>query len=307
MPASFTSSQTVFYRATSGLGNTEIAKGLDEQGVIGSSFFFELYALLSGNAGKLQAGLYDISPNMSIAAIVKKIATGDVAKHKVTILEGWDVIDTANYLEKKKIYTQDEFNTAIQKDYSKEFAFLKGKPKDITLEGFIFPDTYKVPVGISAEDFVRMTLNNFNNRLTSAMRKQITANKKSIFQVVTMASILEKEVPGLTDKKIVAGILWKRIVNGMPLQVDATVNYATGKSDPRVTLADSKVDSRYNTYKYYGLPVGPISSPGAESLIAAINPTKTEYWFYFSASANGKTIYSKTFKEHSAGVSKYLN
>ncbi len=305
VPVSLGSQKTILFQATSGLGNAEIAADLNNQGIISNKMFFQLYAFVSGSASRLQAGLYDISPDMSVAAIVRKIASGDVATNKVTFIEGQTADDLANYLAGKHIYTKAEFNLAIQRDYSKEFAFLKGKPQNVSLEGFLYPDTYYVPVGISAEDFVRMMLNNFNKKLTPDLRRQIAANKKSIFQVVTMASIVEKEVPSSTDKKIVAGILWKRIAGGMPLQVDATVNYATGKHDASVTLADTKIDSSYNTYKYYGLPPGPISNPGLDSILAAINPTTTPYWFWFSA--NGRTFYSQTYGEHSASVDKYLN
>ncbi len=307
VPRDFGASETIFYSAKAGLGGTKIAQDLKDEKIIKSSFWFNAYALLTGQSARLQAGLYDISPSMSIAALVKKMATGDVAKHKIKILEGWDVTDMADYLEEKKFYTREEFNKALKMDFSKEFDFLYSKPKGMGLEGYIFPDTYYVPVESSAKDFLTLALNNFGKKLTPELRKKITADKRSIYQVVTMASILEKEVPTLIDKKMVAGILWKRIVTGMPLQLDSTVNYATGKSDSRVTLADSKIDSRYNTYKYYGLPLGPISNPGLESLMAAINPIKTEYWFYLSASGNGKTIFSKTYEEHTSSISKYLN
>lgn len=306
IPKSFTSKEATLYAAQQGMGDEDIAAELKAQGIIKSNIFFELYVVLSGQHAKLQAGLYDVSPSMSIAAIVHKLVSGDVVKHKITIIEGWDVKDIATYMDKKGFYKSEEFIAAAKKDYSKEFDFLKSKPKNIGLEGYIFPDTYRVPAGVSAEDFIRMTLNNFGRKLTPELRQKIAADKHSIFQVVTMASILEKEVVSLQDKKTVAGILWKRLAAGMPLQVDSTVNYVTGKSDASATLADIKIDSLYNTYKYAGLPLGPISSPGAESLIAAAHPTKSEYWYYLSASGSGKTIFSRTFQEHKAAMSKYL-
>ncbi len=307
VPRDFGNQKTVFYNAQSGLSEAQIAKDLKSQRIISSSFFFKIYALISGNYTKLQAGLYNVSPSMSIADIIYKLARGDVAKNKITILEGWDIQDIAEYLENKNFYSRADFDEAVQTDYSAEFDFLKSKPKNSNLEGYIFPDTYQVPMGFLAEDFLRMTLNNFNKKLTPELRKQITKNKKTIHQVVIMASILEKEVRSLDDKKMVAGVLWKRAGSGMPLQVDATVNYATGKSDARAKLADTKIDSPYNTYKYYGLPIGPISNPGLEALTAAIYPTKSAYWFYLSANGTGKTIFSKTYQEHTSSITKYLN
>ena len=121
-----------------------------------------------------------------------------------------------------------------------------------------------------------------------------------------MASILEKEVVSLHDKKIVAGILWKRIANGVPLQVDSTINYITQKNNASVSVKDTDIDSPYNTYKYSGLPKGPISNPGIDSIMAAIYPTKSQYWYYLSADGTGKTIFSQTLEEHAAAIAKYL-
>jgi len=121
-----------------------------------------------------------------------------------------------------------------------------------------------------------------------------------------MASMIEKEVQTPEDKKMVSGILWKRITEGMPLQVDATVNYITGKHDKGVQIKDTVIDSPYNTYKYYGLPKGPISNPGMDSIQAAIYPQKSVYWYYLSATKTGETIFSKTLEEHNLAISKYL-
>ena len=289
-----------------GASEDEIARELEEKGIITSSLLFRAYLMISGNHSDLQAGLYDFKPSMSVAAIVNKLVKGDIARNKVTIIEGWDLEDIGKYLENKKIYSKKDFLDAANKDYSKEFAFLAGKPKDVGLEGFIFPDTYYVPLIYSPEQFIKLILDNFDKRLTPELRKQIAKDKRTIFGVVTMASILEKEVPSLVDKKIVAGILWKRLTNGMLLQVDSTVNYVTGKSDVRVAYRDLQADSPYNTYKYKGLPKGPISNPGMNSILGAIYPTKSTYWFYLSASLTGQTIFSRTYREHTLSIEKYL-
>ena len=121
-----------------------------------------------------------------------------------------------------------------------------------------------------------------------------------------MASLLEKEVKTLSDKKIVSGILWKRLNADMPLQLDSTVNFATGKSDASCSLKDTQINSPYNTYKCYGLPKGPISNPGIDSILAAIYPKSTDYWYYLSASGTGQTIFSKTLDEQNSAKVKYL-
>ena len=185
-----------------------------------------------------------------------------------------------------------------------QFYFLKDKPEDTSLEGFLFPDTYEISGGINCDDFIITMLSNFERKITPELKNQMQKKEKSVFEIITMASMLEKEVRTLNDKKIASGILWKRIEVGMPLQLDATINYITGKSDPAVAIKDTKIDSPYNTYKYKGLPKGPISNPGMDSIIAAINPEDSPYWFYLS---DGRTIFSKTFEEHTVNKAKYLN
>jgi len=304
IPQNPISHETITYTVPKGWGDVEISKDLENIGIIRSSYFFRFYVVASFKHSDLKAGKYIFSPRMSIYDIAKKLTRGDVIKEKILIYEGWDVEDIGEYLESKKVCLKDDFIVAVSKDYSHEFDFLEDKPKDISLEGFLFPDTYEISEGISCDDFVITMLSNFEKKITPELKNQIQEQRKSVFDIITMASMLEKEVRTLDDKKIVSGILWKRMEAGMPLQIDATVNYVTGKSDAGVAIKDTKIDSPYNTYKYKGLPKGPISNPGMNSIIAAINPKDSPYWFYLS---DGRTIFSKTFGEHTANKAKYLN
>jgi UPF0755 protein len=147
-------------------------------------------------------------------------------------------------------------------------------------------------------------LSNFSKKLNTGLREQIISQKKTVFEIITMASVIEKEVRTMDDKKIVSGIFWKRLETDMALQSCATVNYITGKNDPGVSLKDLEIDSPYNTYKYRGLPKGPISNPGLDSILSAIYPDQSKYWYYLSTST-GKIIFSKTFAEHRAAQAKY--
>lgn len=306
IPKSFSQKPEAAFTIQKGKGSAEIAKELKEQGFIKSNIFFRLYAMVSNKSFKLQAGIYNLSPSMSIASIVKKIATGNVIKNTITIIEGWDAQDIAKYLEVKNIVLEKDFLDAVKKDWSQEYAFFKDKPKTLNIEGYIFPDTYQIARGQSPEEILKTILSHFDKKLTAELRNEIASQKKSIFQIITMASMIEKEVQTSEDKKIVSGILWKRNAQGMPLQVDATVNYVTGKHDRGVSISDTKIDSPYNTYKYYGLPKGPISNPGMDSIEAATYPTESPYWYYISANGTGETIFSKTLEEHNAAVAKYL-
>jgi len=305
MPINPFSSDTITYTAQKGWGDDEIAKDLEKLDIIRSNFFFRFYVVASFQHSRLQAGKYILSPKMSIYDIAKKMAQGDVIKNKLTILEGWDTRDISEYLEKKGVCKKDEFSNLAKENYSNEFEFLKGLPKGVGLEGYLFPDTYEVSEVEDCQDVLKMMLSNFDLKITKEIKDKISQQKKSLFQIVTMASIIEKEVSIQKDKKIVSGILWKRFEAGMPLQVDCTINYITGKSDPGATLKDLKIDSPYNTYKYKGLPKGPISSPGINSIEAAISPTKTAYWYYL-AGYDGATIFSKTLAEHNMARSMYL-
>ena len=305
LPKSFNQPTKAVFFVQKGMNSKEIAIALQKQGLIKNDWFFRLYVIILNQRTKLQAGRYDLSSGMSIATIAQKIALGETIKNTVTIVEGWDVQDMAEYLADKKIYTTNDFIGAT-KSSPKYFDFLQDKPNSVSLEGYLFPDTYEISGSETSQELVLDMINNFDRKLTPDLRVEIKKQKKTIFQIVTMASILEKEVKTLDDKKMVAGILWKRITEGMPLQVDATVNYITRKDHAGALIADTKIDSPYNTYKYYGLPLGPISSPGIDSLVAAIYPTKSNYWFYLSDPKTGKTIFSKTLDEHNHAVAKYL-
>ena len=304
VPINDKSNETIIYTVKKGWGDDQIAEDLQKSGIIRNKNFFSFYVIFTLKHASLKAGDYILSPKMSIQQIAKKMADGDVIRDKVVILEGWDINDIGDYLAKKGACTKADFILLTKKDYSSQFSFLADKPKNLDIEGYLFPDTYEIGKSESCENIISYMLANFDKKLTSELREEIRAQKKSIFDVVVMASLIEKEVRNMDDKKVVSGILWKRLAIDMPLQLDATINYITGKSNPSSTIKDTKIDSPYNTYKYYGLPLGPISNPGLNSITAAIYPKKTNYWYYLS---DGVTHFSETLEQHNAAKAKYLN
>lgn len=306
IPKSWVSSQAIFYTLPRGMSTGEIAADLKERELINNGFLFRAYVFISGQHAKLQAGIYNLSSSMSVAEIARKFVLGDVVKNNITIIEGWNIKNISQYLESKNFSSQKDFLSLTERDWSQDFDFLEDKPKKLSLEGYIFPDTYEMYDGQTAKELLRNILLNFDKKITPDLRKEIGAQHKSVFQIITMASMLEKEVISLDDKKMVAGILWKRMESGMPLQVDATINYITNKNTTAIQARDKVIDSHYNTYKYYGLPKGPISNPGMDSILAAIYPKKSDYWYYLSADHTGETIFSKTLQEHSAAIAKYV-
>ncbi len=278
-PVSPDSDKTVIFLVKKGEGAKEISIDLKEQGLIRYGSFFKIYALVQGQAEKLKAGEYELSPGMNVPEIVNKLASGDRIKKMITIIEGWTVKDIANYLEVEEL--------------------------DPSLEGYLFPDTYEISPEDGIEEIVEKMLDNFDKKLTSELREEISSQGKTVHEIVIMASLFEKEVRTFEDKKIVAGILWKRLESNMPLQVDATIIYITGKKTTKILKEELRIDSPYNTYKYKGLPLGPISNPGLESILAAIYPQESQYLYYLST-PEGETIFSRTLKEHNTAKAKYL-
>ncbi|KKP33262.1 MAG: hypothetical protein A2312_00450 [Candidatus Staskawiczbacteria bacterium RIFOXYB2_FULL_32_9] len=305
IPNDLFTGKIINYKAERGLGDDEIAVELQKQDIIKSNLFFRFYVIFSGNHGKIQAGNYVLGSNMSVAQIVEKFVLGDVIKDEITIIEGWNLNDIQNYLFEKKVCNKEDFLEIVARDFSNEFIFLEDKPKNVDLEGYIFPDTYEILTGESCEQIIKKTLVNFGKKLDYKLQEEIIKQKRNIFDVVVLASIIEKEVITIEDKKIVAGILNNRLESGMPLQVDSTINYITGKNHPGALIIDTKIDSPYNTYKYAGLPLGPISNPGLDSIKAVIYPTESNYFYYLSTK-DGKTIFSKTLDEHNIARAKYL-
>lgn len=257
----------------------QVAENLEREGLIKNKFFFDFYVLIKRAQNNLQAGEYYLSPAMNIVEIAKKIISGDVAKIMVTIPEGFTVKQIEELLGLK----------------------LPGE----NLEGFLFPDTYQFSLRVSGEQVLKKMRENFEEKLTPDLREEIEKQGKTIFEIITMASLIEKEVKTPEDKKLVSGILWKRLENKMPLQVDATIIYITGKKTTKIFKEELEIDSPYNTYKYLGLPLGPICNPGIDGIKAAIYPEDSEFWYYLST-PEGKTIFSKTLKEHNIARAEHL-
>ena len=235
---------------------------------------------------KIKPGSYYFSQPMSIPSIVSLI-TSDLAERKIRIREGWTNFEIASYLQEEGIVSKRDFLNVTT-----------------NTEGYLFPDTYLIFQNTSARDFVKKMQDEFNNKIAQ-FKVEIEKKKIPLKDIIIMASIIEKESAGYEDRTIISGILWKRLKNNRPLQVDATLSYLLGKESKDLTTDDLRIDSPYNTYRYLGLPVGPIGNPGLEAIKAALYPQDSPYWFYLH-DAKGKAYYAKTFEEHIANKNKYL-
>lgn len=305
-------SAQVRFSIAEGVGIRSIAGQLEQKGVISSANLFLFGAYLRGHTKDLQAGEYVIPSNASIFDIISEFSEGKVEEEKtVTILEGWNNQQIAEYLEKKGLFTSEAFLRAASVSDSRtilpavSFPALADKSKDSSLQGFLYPDTYRVFATAKPEDVVFKLISNFEHKLTDEDRVAIKESGMTIFDTITLASIVEKEERKSKDKPIVAGVFLNRLKIGMALQSDATINYVTKKGDVTPSSQDLEVDSAYNTYLYKGLPPGPICNPSIETIRAVIKSQDTDY-VYFLHAPSGETIYGKTADEHNANKAKYL-
>ena len=267
------------------------------------NFIFIIYR--TGKQKEIKAGKYLLNSNLSEAEIVSIITAGKTIEKqnqkKITFPEGWTAEQMAGRFSQNG-FAENEFLELNKKPkYFEEkygYDFLKTIPSGKNLEGFLFPDTYFFGVDFSAEDIIKKMLDNFDKKLSDDLRVEIKKQNKTIYEIITMASILEREVKSLEDKKVVSGIFWQRLKNGQAFQSCATLAYILGENKKQYSYEDTRIKSLYNTYLYPGLPPGPISNPGLDAIIATIYPTKTDYNYFLSNPETGKTVFSKTLDEH---------
>lgn len=269
-----------------------IASRLDEQNLIRSSPAFFVLVKFMGIERDLQAGDFRLNRTMDAAAVAKELTHG-MLDVWVTLLEGWRVEEMATKLAKELDIPEAQFLL-----YEKE--------------GYMFPDTYLIPRDASPAAVVEILLSNFEKKLTPQMREDAKKNGLTLPQVITLASIVEREGRTDEDRPVIAGILLKRLTAGWPLQADATIQYLLGYQPLEKTWwkkglidQDKKIKSPYNTYLYPDLPPGPIASPGLAAIKAVIYPSDSPYWYYLH-DLEGRVHYAKTLEEHTANIAKYL-
>jgi len=291
-----------------GLGSRKIGTLLKQEGMIRSKWTFVTYVSLRDEASKLKPGIYVFSDRATITDIAQDLILG-APELAVTIPEGWNTKEIGAYLDRQGIVQQHDFDEIIAPNrtlmFAESFSFLKERPLHAGLEGYLFPDTYRFYPGTPGQDVAIRMLKNFDAKFSNDLRKETIRQHRTIFEIITMASLIEKEVAIDADRELVSGILWKRLGLGIPLQVDATIIFLTGRRTTKVSYADTAIDSPYNTYKYKGLPKGPIANPGLSAIRAALYPRKSSYLYYLST-PEGHTIFSRILDEHNIAKSKYI-
>lgn len=292
-----------FVEIPPGTGTAAMARRLADAGVVRSPETFRLAVWMKGSGRRLQAGEYRFDRPMSPAEVVDKLARGDVYVRAITFREGLTIWDMAS------VYENADFGTAADFMAASKRADLIGDidPEAKNLEGYLFPDTYTLPRSATAEQLVERMVAQFRKVLTPELKQQATDRGLNVRELVTLASLVEKETAKPDERTIVAGVYTNRLRIGMGLQCDPTVIYAlmlAGRYDGNIRRADLRIDSPYNTYRYAGLPPGPIAAPGAASLHAAANPADVPY-LYFVSRNDGSHIFSRTLDEHNRAVYEY--
>lgn len=298
------------FRVRPGEDTKTIARNLKQQGYIKNASIFSAYTRLTKTARRLRAGNYRLERGMTLPRIAAILASDGALPEdtEVTLPEGLTAEQMGGILDSHNITAKTDFLKLAADpppDLIGAFPSLVSKPPRLPLEGYLFPDTYRFGRYSAPRAVMERLLRTFEEKTAMEIWSIRPAGKHTLHETLTMASLIEKEVPGTRDRRIVSGILWKRLEIGMPLQVDATVAFTTLKHTTQLSRADLETPSPYNTYLHRGLPPGPIANPGLDAIRAALQPESSDHLYYLST-PTGQTVFSRTLAEHNAAKIRYL-
>ncbi len=301
--------EDVTFEVLPGQGLRTVTRNLERDRLVPSAIAVEFYGRRRGYAGRLQAGRYLVSASMTPVAILAKVVSGEAVRDEltVTIPEGWSLNDIENYFEELGLFTRERFQeAAVMADTYADFEFLSHLEYDTILDGYLFPDTFRIFPDSTPESIVRRMLANFEQRVIRGLSDELAADPRPLHEILTLASIVQAETASEREMPLVAGVFWKRLEEWIPLESDATVNYVLGTNKRQPTFADTEVEHPYNTYENYGLPPGPIGNPGLPAIRAALYPAEHEFYFFLHP-LNGDIVLSRTFAEHLENKARYLD
>ncbi len=307
----FNNNVKVDFVINKGGGSTAVGENLEKEGLVKSKYYFWYYVWKTGTDTKLQAGVYSIAQNMTIPQMVELFINGKVKDERVklTIPEGSSNDKIIELLKREKPALVDEFQEIVKcrclnqvkcacDKFSNKYTFIKNIPANIDMEGYLFPDTYFISKNETGATLVSKFLNNFQKKISNDLQKEIITKGDTLHDIVTLASIVERESREDKDRPVVAGIFWNRLSVGMALESDATLSYILKTDKIKYYQDEIEANSPYNTYKNPGLPPGPICNPGLESILATIHPIDTDYVFFLNDAKTGETVFARTFAEH---------
>ncbi len=282
-----------------GASTRQIGSILEEKGVIGDSNFFRIVVRIMDWENSLRRGRYSFNPEHHIFSVIEKIARGDVLTYRVIVPEGLTMEQTAQLIaDKSGDFSSKEFLKQAE-EIELPFAYLPEEKEkmDYRLQGYLFPATYEFPQGSAPRDIIKQMVERFDWELNPELMERAREMGFDIHEIVTLASLVEREARIEEERPYIASVIHNRLEIDMPLQIDATVQYALPEWKSRLLFVDLNYDSPYNTYLHRGLPPGPIASPGQSSLLGALYPAETDYLFYI-ANPDGSHSFSRTFEEH---------
>jgi UPF0755 protein len=288
-------SQPVTVHIDEGESPDQLAQDLQSKRLIRNKDVFVYYLRYTGARSRLQAGDFVLDRNMNMAQITDELQNGKPSQAALQFPEGYTLQLMSQEAAKAGLGSAADY-VAAASDQSWRYAFLADKPAGRDLEGFLFPDTYRLDRSATARDLVKRQLDRFDQVLTPDLRAQAgqatpTRRAVSTYDLVILASMVEREANRDKDRALVCSVYYNRLAKAMPLQVDATVLYGLGKWHEHVGATETRVDTPYNTYLHSGLPPGPIANPGLATMKACLNPQKTDYLYYFT-DRNGDMHYS---------------
>jgi UPF0755 protein len=297
----------------SGANAVLIGELLYEAGLIRNQQVFQLYVRRHSLGHRFIAGIYNLSPSLSVDQITQKLISGEIYAETIwfTIPEGFTIKEIAQRLEARGLVDSTEFLDFAREPSAgilERFAFLKAvtDPEvEFLLEGYLFPDTYEVYPESGVEEIVRLMLSRLEQIITAEDLQRINQLNSSLHEVLTIAAMVEREGRVDHERPLIAGVINNRLEIGMLLQIDATIQYALGETKEFLTFKDLEIESPYNTYLFGGLPPGPIAAPGAASIKAALYPEASDYLFYnYKYDGSGEHYFSHTLQEHLENVAR---
>lgn len=283
-----------------GMNAQGIAHLLKGENIIRSEYFFIWGVYIGGVHERLSAGRFVFTEPLSMIEVISRLK-GTQKEITVVIPEGLTARQIGDILERAGIGNTSDFIEKTKGDFASVLPYTRGK----NLEGFLFPDTYRFYELVTQEEVITKLLENFVKKIRP-LEEDISNSGHSLYEILTVASMLEEEAKTPDDQTLVAGILWKRLHEGVLLQIDASLQYITGKRSSELTLDDLKMDNPYNTYRYKGLPPTPISNPGRDAILSALHPVDSPYYFYLS-DTEGNIHYTRTFEEHRRNKLRYIH
>ncbi len=293
--------QTVVFDIRPGMTLKQVATELSRRGLIHSPTTFQTIAYIQAKQKQVMVGEFSLSPSMSPHEILLRITSGKTVLHPVTIPEGYRITEIAALLHSKDMMDREVF---IRQTKDKSLIRALGIPAD-SLEGYLFPETYHFSKFTSEKKIIQKMVDTFRQQV---LKPELIANAKktslSWHEIITMASLIEKETGLDSERKIISSVFHNRLRKNMPLQTDPTVIYAMKNFDGNIRKRDLRIDSPYNTYLHKGLPPGPIANPGLKSIVAAISPIESDH-LYFVSRQDGSHQFSSTLIEHDRAVQKY--